>query len=425
MTRDANDVHRELGIDGLREIGDSLPDLDFKEPTQRANGARGNGEAASGRKIAFTPYAWRDPKVIPQRRFLYGKHYIRRFVSTIIAAGGLGKTSLALVEAIAMTAKRPLLGVPVPKPLRVGYWNGEDPAEETERRIAAILLHFKITREEVEGRLFIDSGRELPICIAQPHRDGVIYTPDADALAKAIVASALDVYIFDPFVKTHGVSENINGAIDLVARQFAAIADEANCAIGLCHHIRKASGNGRFEVTVDDARGAGSLVDAARSNRVLNVMSTDEATGAQVKPEQRKSYFRAGDGKANMAPPAESATWFKIVSVPLYNDEVDHGAPGDFVGVVTSWQLPGVFAGVTTDAHQECKLQSSSWAKNAGADDWPGRAIAKVLEIDLDEGACCEAPSWLKSGALVEVDRPDPKRTSRNRPTIIVGVRAT
>src|ERR1700730_15736500 len=85
----------------------------------------------------------------------------------------------------------------------------------------------------------------------------------------------------------------------------------------------------------------------ARSNRVLNVMSTDEATDAQVKPEQRKSYFRADDGKANMAPPAENATWLKIVSIGLGNHEIFE--LGDFVGVVTSWALPGVFVGVTVD----------------------------------------------------------------------------
>jgi hypothetical protein len=39
------------------------------------------------------------------------------------------------------------------KRLRVWYWNGEDPKEETERRIAAILLHFKIPPEEIEGWL--------------------------------------------------------------------------------------------------------------------------------------------------------------------------------------------------------------------------------------------------------------------------------
>ena len=217
--------------------------------------------------------------MIPRREFLYGKFYARKFISTMIAAGGIGKSSLALVETIAMVTGRPLLGVPVPKRLRVWYWNGEDPKEETERRIAAILLHFKISPEEIEGWLFTDSGRETPICIAEPHKDGVIFGSDAKALSEEITAKKIDVFVLDPFVKTHGVSENINGAIDLVARKYAGIADEADCAIGLAHHVRKASSNGRAEVTIDDARGAGSLVDAARSNRVLNVMTDRRGDG--------------------------------------------------------------------------------------------------------------------------------------------------
>jgi hypothetical protein len=35
----------------------------------------------------------------------------------------------------------------------------------------------------------------------------------------------------DPFVETHGVPENDNGAIDRVARTFAEIADKANCSV--------------------------------------------------------------------------------------------------------------------------------------------------------------------------------------------------
>jgi AAA domain len=298
--------------------------------------------SASKREICPTPFVWRHPSKIPQRQWLYGKHYI----SATFAPGGLGKTSLDLVEAVAMATGRPLLGVPVPNQLRVWYWNGEDPAEETERRIAAILLHFKISPEEIEGRLFVDTGRKTPVCIARRQKNEVIFTPDADALKRAIVANEIDVFILDPFVKTHGVPENDNGAVDLVAREFAAIADETNCSVELTHHVCKAGGMGRAEVTVDDGRGAGSLKDAGRAVRVMNVMADEEAKSAQVKPKDRKRYFRVDDdGKANMQAPAESADWFKIISVPLYNDPDDQNAAGDSVGVVVKWALPGVFAG--------------------------------------------------------------------------------
>ncbi|HXN88903.1 MAG TPA: AAA family ATPase [Methylocella sp.] len=98
------------------------------------------------------------------------------------------------------------------------------------------------------------------------------------ALSKALIENRIDVLILDPFVKTHGVSENDNAAIDGVARKFNDIAEIADCSIELAHHVRKASNFGRAEVTADDGRGAGSLKDAARCVRVANRMTSDEAT---------------------------------------------------------------------------------------------------------------------------------------------------
>ena len=72
-------------------------------------------------RVAARPFVWRDPKTVPPRQWLYGQHYIRKFVSATIAAPGIGKSSLNLVELIAMASGRPLLGVPAPKQVRVWY----------------------------------------------------------------------------------------------------------------------------------------------------------------------------------------------------------------------------------------------------------------------------------------------------------------
>jgi AAA domain len=381
---------------------------------------------AAVRVITPTPFVWRNPATIPRRQWLYGKHYIRKFISATFAAGGLGKTSLALVEAVAMATGRPLLGVPVPKRLRVWYWNGEDPAEETERRLAAILLHFKIPREEVEGWLFTDTGREMPICIAQTLKNSVVFTPDAPALTASIIANKIDVFICDPFVKTHGVAENDNGAIDGVATSFARAADQANCAVELTHHVRKAGGTGRSEVSADDGRGAGALKDAARAVRVANVMASAEAPVAQVQEKDRKRYFRVDDdGKANMAPPAESATWYKIISVPLYNDPEDPNAFGDSIGVAVSWKMPGTFDDRPNDdlPKVQAALAAGDCAKDARATKWAGRAIAGALDIDITERegrAKIEAmlKAWIKSGVLLEKIIPN-KRTGREQVIIV------
>jgi RecA-family ATPase len=61
------------------------------------------------RKIQATPFIFRPPETLPRRQWLYGRHYIRRFVSGTVATGGMGKSALALVEALAMATGRDLL----------------------------------------------------------------------------------------------------------------------------------------------------------------------------------------------------------------------------------------------------------------------------------------------------------------------------
>jgi len=214
--------------------------------------------------LTATPWVWRDPKMISPREFLYGKHYIRKFVSAGFGAPGGGKTSRRLVEALSMASGRALLGVKPVQKLKVWYWNGEDPQEETDRRLAAACLHYGIKPAEIQGYLFTDSGRTTPIIIAQQAKSGtMIADPVVKELKDAIKARGIDVMTVDPFVSCHRVAENDNPAIDAVAKKFAEIADEADCSIELEHHVRKTNGN---EATVDDGRGASSLVGAARSS---------------------------------------------------------------------------------------------------------------------------------------------------------------
>jgi AAA domain len=93
---------RPLGSNGQAE-----PFLN--DETRARAGYEPQGEPP--RVITPTRFVWRDPSLIPRRQWLYGKHYIRKFVSATFAPGGLGKTSLVLVEAVAMASGRALLVV--------------------------------------------------------------------------------------------------------------------------------------------------------------------------------------------------------------------------------------------------------------------------------------------------------------------------
>ncbi|WP_267355240.1 MULTISPECIES: AAA family ATPase [unclassified Methylobacterium] len=384
-------------------------------------------QAAGGKPAAIraTPFLLPDPRSIPPRRWLYGRHYIRRFTTATIAPGGLGKTSLVLVEALAMVTGKPLLGIRVAEPLRVWVWNGEDPREEVERRLAAACTHYGITAEDIGGRLFIDSGRETPIVIAQKLGEGTtVMRPVVEAVTATILANRIDVMTVDPFISSHAVPENDNGAVDRVAKEWGGIAEAGNCCIGFVHHVRK-PGAGQAAYTVEDARGGSSLIGAVRSARVLNGMSSDEAAQAGVEADQRRRFFRVDDGKANMQPPADGASWHELVSVPLGNDTLEY--PGDMVGVVTAWNLPSLSDALQPGDVRKVQdaIAAGAWADNVRADNWAGKAAATVLGLDVDDAGDRKRISalltlWKKNGCL-KTDTRHNARTGRDQVMVVVG----
>ena len=187
----------------------------FERETERElAGLKGNGAdkaspaAVPPIKFTPTPFKWRDPSTFPRRRFVYGRHYVRQFLSITAAPTKVGKSSKSLVEAVAMATGQNLLGVEPVRPMRVWYWNGEDPQEELERRVLAICLHYGVDRREVEKNLFLDSGRDTEIIIATQTKTGaVIASPVEAALTAALIDGKFDAFILDPAVSVHRVSE--------------------------------------------------------------------------------------------------------------------------------------------------------------------------------------------------------------------------
>lgn len=372
--------------------------------------------------IAATPFVWRDPREIPERRPIYGNHYIRQFVSTTLAPGGVGKTTLGIAEHLAMVTGRPLLGITAVERVRTWIFNAEDPRDELERRIAAACIHFGIDPVEIAGRLFVDSGRDMRIVIATQARDGaMIARPVVDELIATIRENRIDVISVDPFVSSHAVTENDNNAIDAVAKTWADIANATGCAVELVHHVRKTAPG--EEITIDDGRGAVALINAARSARVLNPMSEAEASRLGV--DNRRLHFRADNGKASMfpPPPSDKATWFKMASVCLGNGA---NGLGDNVGVVTTWSPPDPLADVTVNdllAAQRA-IADGRWRENVQAKDWVGKPVADALALDLEKSADKAKVKtllklWLASGALVIVQDKDEK--GNMRPFVEVG----
>jgi hypothetical protein len=400
---DLNDTLRTEGEDAVRARADRAKI--FREQELEPKDIGGDRPP----KIVATSFVWRDPTTIPRRSSLYGLHYFRKYTSCTVAPGALGKSSLSLVETVAIATNRPLLGIAPTEQTNVWYWNGEDPQEETERRIAAICQHYEIDGRELEGRLFVNSGRADPIKLARVSRGEIAFDDDLAAdICATIKANDIGLFTIDPFISAHAVPESDNTNIDAVVKKLAHIAEETNSSVDFSHHSRKAS-NGQTETAAEDARGASAIINAVRSARVLNRMTKEQATEAGI--AEPRSYFRADNGKANLAPPG-AAKWFHLAGVQLPN--------GDHVAVVEPWQFPSPMDGVTT-AHMRAvreMARDGDWRKDPRADSWIGRAVAEELNLNIHKPADVKKIKdvlavWFANGVLDTTLRKDAKRRDK------------
>ncbi|MDB5637761.1 MAG: hypothetical protein JWP51_2669 [Bradyrhizobium sp.] len=329
-------------------------------------------------------------------------------MSVTVADGGVGKSTLAIAEGIAIALGLNLLGVAVPVRQDVLYINLEEPAVEIIRRTYAVCQNYGIDPRELNDKFHYQSGLDHPIIAASMER-GKIVVADLPA---AFDFTFFDVVIVDPFVGCHSVSENDNTAIDRVVKQWAQIAAANSMAVEIVHHVRKPPMGGQVETGVSDARGASALVNAARSVRILNAMSEVESQQGRV--GDRRGYFRATDGKSNYQP-LGAAEWFHLVPVDLPN--------GDSVATVERWKMPGVFEGVSTADMMRVRVMAAEtdYRNDSQSGDWIGNAVAEVLDIDVvaeKRRIKTLLKAWIANGVLAVECRVDP--ASRHRRSYVV-----
>jgi hypothetical protein len=369
-----------------------------------------------------TLYDMFDEASIEPRRWIYAHHYLRSFVSVLASAGGIGKTSLQIVEALAIVTGRPLLGEEVKERTNVWIVNLEDPLEEIQRRVLAAMRHYGIKPAEVEGRLFVNAGRDFSLKFGIQTREGVLpNTKLVEYLCAKIPEKQIGCVFIDPFVGAHNINENDNMAVNAIVAEIRRVADETKCAIGLVHHIRK--GNGE-DASIDSVRGAGSLIGAARAARVVNRMSADDAAKLGIDETEARSIMRVDDGKANLAPPAAAAVYRKMEGVKIDN--------GEWIGVCVPYTLPDAFDGVSgKDAKAVQRLVADAhssgepFRESSQSPEWIGVAVADLLGIDMTDKkgkakVSTMVKTWIKSNVLATEKIFDQKR-GREISVVIVG----
>jgi len=378
--------------------------------------------AAGGMTEVFTstkscaPICWDagdDEGQIPPREWLLGHIFCRRFLSSLLADGGVGKTALRLVQLVSLASGRNLTGERVFQPCRVLFVSLEDDLVELQRRILAITKHHKISRKELKGRLFLWAPKGLRLA---EMKDGTVTVGKLERDLRAMVDEhKIDVISLDPFVKSHGLQENDNNAVDYVCTLLTKLAIEKNCAIDALHHTRKGSS---MAGNADSGRGASAMKDAARLVYTLTQMTSEEAKQFSIPEDERRHYIRMDSGKVNIAPASTAAKWFKLVSVPL-NNGTDLYPEGDEVQTVEPWSPPKIWDGLDTvminrilDQIEEGLPNGSRYssASSAGDDRAAWRVVKHYSPEKTEQQGREIIKTWLRNGTLYPESYDDPEQ---------------
>ncbi len=383
------------------------------------NGTGGDGIAGNGMPEQLGEWDFGAAHItavdIPPRGWLLGNLFCRKSLSCLLGDGGVGKTALRIACALSLATGRELIGEHVFARSRVLYLCFEDGEDELKRRIFGAMKHHGIADCEIEDWLFVRAitRSDWKIAIGTPNGQ-----PAVGGLLKmvkaAIVNREIDAVIFDPFIKTHTLSENDNNALDFVAGLLANLAIDQDVAVDCTHHTRKGPAD---PGNADAGRGASSFKDAARLVYSLCVMSTDEAEWFGVPDKERRRLIRLDSAKVNIAPPAEDAKWFELVSVAIGNGTQVYPA-GDKVQVVTCWDPPSAWTGISNSVANaildDIDAGLARGTRYSDSNAATARAAYKVVIAHMSDKSAKQAKqiikTWVKAGVLNHQEYKDPGR---------------
>lgn len=211
---------------------------------------------------------------------------------TRIAAGGTGKTTLALFEAATLALGRELWGRTPPRPVKTAIVTREDSREILVGRLREIVRAMGLTTQEQRDVLarvqIIDLSNE-PFRVSMVADDVVIpHTANIDRLTDALEAWGVDWLIFDPLV-SFGVGESrVNDAEQGLIEAFRVLRNRLDCCVEGIHHTGKANAR---EKALDQyaGRGGSALSDGGRMVAVLQPLTADEwtkGTGSQLATDE-------------------------------------------------------------------------------------------------------------------------------------------
>lgn len=238
--------------------------------------------------------------------------YAIGFITLLSSQGGVGKSTFTWAEALAVATGKPLTNRHVKAPINVWVYNTEDPNNMIREKMEAVSVIHTVHMKKLSSgkKVYWTSGTEKPFLLMTTKRNEYIVN---DALVEKTIRyikkKDIKLFIVDPLVSTHRVSENDSGAMDMLMDIWQRIAIEAKCAVATVHHVSK-SGSKSLEIDMNDSRGSSAIPNAARLAFVISNMNEKESIKFNVPETERIMHLKVDCVKNNLGTLGETV-WLK------------------------------------------------------------------------------------------------------------------
>ena len=240
---------------------------------------------------------------LPARPWVYKDLTLRREITTIIAEGAGGKSTLALVlaahAALGMSFGPWELAVPG-VPLRVLVHDDENSTDEQGRIMMAICAEYRLDYAKVKANIVLWTKDHPTLMLAHAEGSKVIVNEQmVNAFIDVVQQTQTDVFMLNPLVNLHQCNENDNAQMKSVMNIITRIATETNNAAFVFHHSAKGSaGAGKTAAGNSEiARGAGAIINASRVALTLTTVSDADKEAIGLRTDTR--FTRIDDAKSN------------------------------------------------------------------------------------------------------------------------------
>ena len=268
---------------------------------------------------------------LPPRRWVIHRMLERGSVTGFIAPGGVGKSQLLLTIAVLLAiGQENIFGFDNHvhgTPQYSVIFNAEDSKDEMSARVHALCTAMNVDPDTVAPYIALISGKDVRLRIMAVEDGRACMPAEAQRLVGHMINACLSkgaVFLgADPMTKLHNLNENDNIAMGTFLENMNRIAELANVALGMAHHMAKPgfAASSPYAGNAGAGRGAGEIINGTRATFTLSSPTEEDKNRYGLTPERARRLLRLDDAKLNHGLSGGEPAWLEKVSIRLSNGE--------------------------------------------------------------------------------------------------------